>query len=1045
MANTHRTNPYSEAMTMPRRSNRTASRKSSERKKPPVRKKGPAAHNKATSLTRKKNTSARKDTAAHSNSDSSDHLSGERKGPPELVLPAPEAVAPPMPTRTTAAARKVPPQQQPQEDQQMPSLRGTPFVPLLEQPARPVRTTRTPFPDPPKFLNLPKTFDPFEQDDYSDVADEIGGEESETGGKSVDEDYDGGEDLDDEDEDYVSARAEDGDDSRDPYDDDDFDHLNDDDIDEEDRRITNMQSKSRIPTGRRRGNLILGGPVAPNYSVMSPEEVLEARRKFQADRKNWRDARRRDRLRGNKGSSFDNSEYTGDLTPTLRPMTLVQTSRLQVGLTFPDSGLVKLRVAEEANHRGIYFSVEKSDEMRIICKGEGSFLVQASNSDAGWRITTCNVLVEQGDQPAPEISASTSVPRSPYKASYIIPLIAITIAQTPLASNKVLRQVLEPYGREYCFTDAIIQKARTDARKLIFGDADENVSYAHFVKADLEKAGHHVELSFTTRKETMQNLDKIILAEEAQRRKDANIDGLHPAERKAFVLQWRRKHDSKIKERLGTPEDESSLKFLNGIFFAPSFATHTVPHLQKVFMADACHLNFGKYTLFSCYGVTANSNAAPVAFAIIFGNESTSTWRQFWKYCLELHPSIDSGDITMITDQDKGQKNAISHYLQSVGHFHCSYHRRQNIIKMCGGGSGKVPNSALWMYNKLMKCKNVEQLQYNKDKHFINMSNKDLYYLNSINDESQYPAARCAMGPSIFMYSRSSSGTAESMNKANKEMRARTAVDLLNACMLLIKLEVNRFYTMKKEAWGGSSILTPRGMEEYEATFSNLHTRHFSLRLKEYDDNWTVYVKRINVSGKREEIVTLPKAPVDGSHFGRCTCGAPQTDAVPCEHMSVIALSAVIRPQIDPMNIMPFWWKRSHWRLQFPLETCPEAKITIKSVKEGKLPDYSLRLCPDWTTGSKPGRPKKGERIKSGLEAAMAKGKGGNTRKKATKRRRCDVCGAYGHMFEECLFLDKSEETDHAGIHVLPIEETITRDNDYNDCAEDEDGLEMPI
>ncbi len=92
------------------------------------------------------------------------------------------------------------------------------------------------------------------------------------------------------------------------------------------------------------------------------------------------------------------------------------------------------------------------------------------------------------------------------------------------------------------------------------------------------------------------------------------------------------------------------------------------------------------------------------------------------------------------------------------------------------------------MYNKLMKCKNVEQLQYNKDKHFVNMSNKDINYLNSLDDESQYPVARCAMGLHVYMYFRSSSGTAESMNKANKEMRARTAVDLLNACILLIKL-----------------------------------------------------------------------------------------------------------------------------------------------------------------------------------------------------------------------------------------------------------------
>ena len=43
---------------------------------------------------------------------------------------------------------------------------------------------------------------------------------------------------------------------------------------------------------------------------------------------------------------------------------------------------------------------------------------------------------------------------------------------------------------------------------MIFGDADDNVGYVFFVKEDLEKAGHFVELSFATRKTTMQNLDK---------------------------------------------------------------------------------------------------------------------------------------------------------------------------------------------------------------------------------------------------------------------------------------------------------------------------------------------------------------------------------------------------------------------------------------------------------------------------------------------------------------------------------------------------------
>jgi hypothetical protein len=117
-------------------------------------------------------------------------------------------------------------------------------------------------------------------------------------------------------------------------------------------------------------------------------------------------------------------------------MTLVLSARLQLGQTFPESNLIKLRVAEEANHRGIYFSVYKSDDLRLICKGECSFFVQASNSDMGWSITKCEVLVEQGDQPVREITTSTSLPRSPYKVSYILPLIAKTIPETPTASNK---------------------------------------------------------------------------------------------------------------------------------------------------------------------------------------------------------------------------------------------------------------------------------------------------------------------------------------------------------------------------------------------------------------------------------------------------------------------------------------------------------------------------------------------------------------------------------------------------------------------------------
>jgi len=76
--------------------------------------------------------------------------------------------------------------------------------------------------------------------------------------------------------------------------------------------------------------------------------------------------------------------------------------------------------------------------------------------------------------------------RSPLKSYNVVPLIASTIAETPLVSNKVLCQILEPYGKPYCFTDAVLQKARVTARRLIFGNPDENDGYAHFLKEDLE-------------------------------------------------------------------------------------------------------------------------------------------------------------------------------------------------------------------------------------------------------------------------------------------------------------------------------------------------------------------------------------------------------------------------------------------------------------------------------------------------------------------------------------------------------------------------------
>ena len=110
--------------------------------------------------------------------------------------------------------------------------------------------------------------------------------------------------------------------------------------------------------------------------------------------------------------------------------------------------------------------------------------------------------------------------------------------------------------------EVIIQGARTEARKLIFGDADKNVGYVFIVKEDLQKAGHYVELSFTMRKATMQNLNNIIIADKVLRWKNAQMKGIKPEERKAFVIKWYKEHEDQIIPRLGSQADQNHLQFM---------------------------------------------------------------------------------------------------------------------------------------------------------------------------------------------------------------------------------------------------------------------------------------------------------------------------------------------------------------------------------------------------------------------------------------------------------------------------------------------------
>ncbi len=75
-----------------------------------------------------------------------------------------------------------------------------------------------------------------------------------------------------------------------------------------------------------------------------------------------------------------------------------------------------------------------------------------------------------------------------------------------------------------------------------------------------------------------------------------------------FVSNWKLENKEVLEDGgLGEPKlGAVPLKFFSGSLFSILGARKAVPFLQQVFQAGACHMSFGKYTLYSSYGTTAN-------------------------------------------------------------------------------------------------------------------------------------------------------------------------------------------------------------------------------------------------------------------------------------------------------------------------------------------------------------------------------------------------------------------------------------------------------
>jgi hypothetical protein len=199
-----------------------------------------------------------------------------------------------------------------------------------------------------------------------------------------------------------------------------IDHLLDGkDLDEDVKRIECANSRKRESLGCRKGTILEGGPQEPSYEGMTAAKERVAREEYQLLRKKWRDQRRSNRLQAQKTTDFNDSDFTGNLCPTLCPMSDVCIAHLQRGHSFPDQDLVLLRASEEANFFGISYTVKKSDNRQLYCVGPGFKISALHTVKNGWIVTRCEVCeTESAGTTQSNVPQHSS--RSPYRTNMIV-------------------------------------------------------------------------------------------------------------------------------------------------------------------------------------------------------------------------------------------------------------------------------------------------------------------------------------------------------------------------------------------------------------------------------------------------------------------------------------------------------------------------------------------------------------------------------------------------------------------------------------------------
>ncbi|KAL3702255.1 hypothetical protein R1sor_020277 [Riccia sorocarpa] len=185
---------------------------------------------------------------------------------------------------------------------------------------------------------------------------------------------------------------------------------------------------------------------------------------------------------------------------------------------------------------------------------------------------------------------------------------------------------------------------------------------------------------------------------------------------------------------------------------------------QKYVALDACFTKNKKYPtqLFIATTIDVNSQVVPLAYAVA-QTENYENWRWFIQNLVASIEGLESRNVIIVSDRQKGLEKVVAEVLPRNFHMHCAHHLKMNVIKHFGAAAGKTFLTLVYMDS-----------QASYERRLVEMETRSSKGPDLVRYIRQIPVDRyIRFAIPLPRYGRTTSNIVECINGALKPMRMR--------------------------------------------------------------------------------------------------------------------------------------------------------------------------------------------------------------------------------------------------------------------------------